>query len=223
MFKKILYVGAGTHVEPLVHFSDTKEFIFIDSRPLNEYGYNYYARYFYRPLFLTELKINLSKYNFNQYDKLQLTNLFTEINQEHLEASKLFFSDRKGLNLRSERSLIYYISTGFPQRYYDIEKNLREDLKDVDSVLVSGHNPHGIFVKDIKKPFYFIGYSGTVFPKNLDSCLNDDEDRNSIMSYILKNPRDVKSYVHITEDGKKSFFNSYEDFYKFHKSNLKVD
>ena len=223
MFKKILYIGAGSHVEPLEHFNDTKEFVFIDSRPLNEYGYSYYARYFYRPLFLTELKFNLLKYNFKIYDEIKLTNLYTEINKEYLESTKLYFSDKKGLNLRNERNLIYYVSTGFPKTYFEIEKHLKEDLKDVDTVLVSGHNPHYIFIKDIKKPFYFIGYSSTVFPKDYESCIKDEEDRYSVMSYILKNPQDVKSYVHVKHNGEKTFFYSYEAFYKFHKANLKED
>ena len=47
MFKKILYVGTGNHIEPVNHFSDTKEFIFIDSQPRNEYGHEYYYKPFY--------------------------------------------------------------------------------------------------------------------------------------------------------------------------------
>jgi hypothetical protein len=218
MFKKILYVGAGSHVDPLEHFYDTKEFIFVDSTPKNEYGYDYYTRYFYRPLFLTELKLNLLKYNFKIYDEIKLTNLYYEINKEYLESTKLYFSDKKGLNLRNERNLTYYISTGFPNTYYEIEKHIKQDLKDVNTVLVSGHNPNSVFVKDIEKPFYFIGYSTTVFPKDYESCFEDDED--SVMSYILKNPKDVKSYVHVKHSGEKTFFNSYDAFYKFHKANI---
>ena len=220
MFKKILYVGAGSHVEPLEHFSETKEFIFVDSRPKNEYGYDYYARYFYRPLFLTELKFNLLKYNFKIYDEIKLTNLYTEINKEYLESTKLYFSDKKGLNLRNERNLIYYISTGFPKTYYEVEKHLKEDLKEVDTVLISGHLPHGIFVKDIKKPFYFICYEDTVLPKNIE-CL-DEEDKYSIASYILNNPKDVKSYVHVKQNGEKTFFDQYDNFYNYHKSILSL-
>ena len=30
---KILYIGAGHNIEPVKHFSQTKEFIFVDSQP----------------------------------------------------------------------------------------------------------------------------------------------------------------------------------------------
>jgi hypothetical protein len=151
----------------------------------------------------------LLKYNFKIYDEIKLTNLYTEINKEYLESTKLYFSDKKGLNLRNERNLIYYISTGFPKTYYEVEKHLKEDLKEVDTVLISGHLPHGIFVKDIKKPFYFICYEDTVLPKNIESL--DEEDKYSIASYILNNPKDVKSYVHVKQNGEKTFFDQYKE------------
>ena len=37
-FNKILYVGCGTNIDIISHFSDTKQFIFVDTQPLSKYG-----------------------------------------------------------------------------------------------------------------------------------------------------------------------------------------
>ena len=44
MFTKILYIGAGKDINPIKYFPDTKQFVFIDSQPRNEYGFEYICR-----------------------------------------------------------------------------------------------------------------------------------------------------------------------------------
>ena len=213
MFTKILYVGAGKDINPIKYFPDTKQFVFIDSQPRNEYGFEYYYKPFYRHFFVNELKEKLSELNFKLFDEIRLTNNYEEINRDYLDATKLYFSDKKGFNLRNERTLTYYISTAIPRSYFDLEKYIKEDIKDCDTVLVAGHNPHSIFLRDIKKPFYFVGCENTYFPKNYNSC--EEDYLNTVLSYVLKYPLSVKKYVFMYENGDKKFFNTYEEFYNY--------
>ena len=39
---KILYIGTGCDIQPVTHFLQTKEFIFIDSQPRNEFDSFYH-------------------------------------------------------------------------------------------------------------------------------------------------------------------------------------
>ena len=55
-FKKLLYVGSGCHISPLHIFSDTKEFVFIDTKPRSEFDSpNSFVRGFYRQHFVSDL------------------------------------------------------------------------------------------------------------------------------------------------------------------------
>lgn len=35
--EKLLYIGSGLDIEPIIHFNDVKEFIFIDTLPRSEF------------------------------------------------------------------------------------------------------------------------------------------------------------------------------------------
>ena len=44
---KILYIGAGEHFDVINHFPDCNEFVLVDFKPMNDYGFDYYYRPFY--------------------------------------------------------------------------------------------------------------------------------------------------------------------------------
>jgi hypothetical protein len=220
MFEKILYFGACTHLEPISHFNKTKKFVFVDSQPRTEYGFEYYYRPFYRDTFLPRLFNKTKELNFNLIDTTKLTNNYEEINVPYLDPTLLYFSDKAGKNLRSERSLNYYISTGIPNDYY-MNKSLRNDIMECDSIIVSGYMPNSCVLQYIKKPFHFIGYENTYFPKDLEENILNREAAYSItsedvLSYILLYPEDVKSYTIVDNDGIKSTFNDYKNFYNLY-------
>ena len=207
MFSKILYIGAGLHTVVINHFENVNQFVFIDSQPRTEYGYRYYYRPFYRDIYdklINKLKDN----DFTLYDSIQLTNNFEEINKPHLESTKLCFK-----NTINNIKLNYYISTSMPYDYYDNEI-LQNEIKDCDTLIISGHYPHFIFTHDIKKPFHLILYSDTFYVQNLDKI--EDDDKNTIIEYILKYPQNIKSYTYVNSNtGDKNLFNTYTDFYNY--------
>ena len=86
---KILYIGAGEHFDVICHFPDCNEFVLVDSKPINDYGFEYYYRPFYRPNFVENITLQLKQFGFNLADSKILTNNFTEITKPFLESTKL--------------------------------------------------------------------------------------------------------------------------------------
>lgn len=198
---KILYIGAGVHTEIVKHFPNVNNFVLVDSKPRTEFGYEYYYRPFYRPDFIYDLISKLEYYKLNE--NIKLSNKYEEIDRDYLDSSLLSFR-------KDDIDLKYFISTGIPCDLYN--ERFENELRDCDTLLISGHNPNSIILDYIKKPFYFIGYSSTYFPKNLESY--EEDEYNSAIKYILQNPEMVKSYTYVDYDtGNKKTVYSYDEFY----------
>jgi hypothetical protein len=217
MFNKILYFGAGTHLEPIIHFSETSEFVFGDSMPRTEFGFNYYKREYYRKYFLSQLEHKITELKLTLCDRKVLTNNYSEINVSNLESECLYLSNFK-YNLRSTKNLSlknikYYISTALPYDLFD-NNELQHDIETCDSLLICGHHPNIKIIKYLKKPFNIIGYSNTWFPKNINELKEEDSSyEQNILTWITENPYFVKSYTAVNrENGEKYIFNNYKDF-----------
>jgi hypothetical protein len=228
LFNKILYIGTGLHTEVIDHFKNTNNFVFVDSQPRTEFGYDYYYRPFYRSNFILPLFEKLKSQNFfnfqtnNTADIITFSNHYEEINKPYLDSSCLFFYDKCGKNLRSERNLKYFISTAIPNNLYD-NTFLHNEIKSCNTVLVSGHHPHFKIVDYLATPLHFIGYSNTYFPKNLSSFLKEDsENENTFVAWMLENPSKILSYTHVDyETGDMKTFETYDDFYGEHNKEEK--
>ena len=63
---KILYIGAGCHIEPISHLINTNEFVFIDTQPRNEFDYVYtkFNNSLYKNNFINQLTTECSYYGF---------------------------------------------------------------------------------------------------------------------------------------------------------------
>ena len=63
---KILYIGAGCHIEPISHLINTNEFVFIDTQPRNEFYYVYtkFNNSLYKNNFINQLTTECSYYGF---------------------------------------------------------------------------------------------------------------------------------------------------------------
>lgn len=208
MLNKILYFGTGTHLEPILDFPQTSEFIMGDSLPRNSYGFDYYSKSHYSKYFLLELENKMNQMNLTLVGKKTLTNKFEEINVLNLESECLFLSNKKSLNIK------YYISTSLPHDLYD-NKELQTDIETCDTLLICGYNPNRKIIKYIKKPFNLIGYSSTYFPKNIEELIAKNlffED--DIITWIMENQHSIKSYIAVNrETGDKYYCRNYEDFY----------
>jgi hypothetical protein len=223
MQNKILYFGTGTYLEPILHFSDTNEFILGDSLPRNSHGFDYYSRTFYNKYFILQLEDKISKMNFKLISKKILTNKYEEINVPNIESECLFLTTA---NCKIPKNIKYYTSTSLPFDLYD-NILLQTDIETCDSLLICGYKPHIKIIKYIKKPFNLIGYSNTYFPKDIQEIIDENKNyKDDINYWIINNPHFIKSYIAVDrETGEKYFYKNYSQFYEklnLIKNDLKI-
>jgi hypothetical protein len=213
MSNKILYIGSGTHLEPITHFPETKEFIFVDGQPRTEFGCDYYYRGFYRKYFFLQLENKIKQLGLQITHRKLLSNKYEEINVPNLESECLFITNKK-YKLRSSPNIKYYISTSLPYDLYD-NYDLQSDIETCDSLLICGYHPKRTIIKYIKKPINLIGYSNTYFPTSIESLAKEDHDyEENIITWIIQNPHFIKSYIAVdSETGERNYYSNYMDFY----------
>jgi hypothetical protein len=194
-FNKILYVGCGTHLEVLLHFQDTKEFVFIDTQPLSEYDATIYYKPFYRPNFINIVLSKLRKLNFmiqsvTNLDKKYYKKIFTLKQKlyylfyrkpEYINPSLLTF-----YNIHTKQTIKYYVSTDIDNTNIS---ELHNDIKSCDTLLVSGYFPSINYLKYFTTPIKFIGYSNTCY--NIDK----DNSENNIIQYFYRNKDLIQQYI----------------------------
>lgn len=212
---QILYIGVNLHLEVLKDFSD-KDFILIDSLPLNEYGLDYYTRNFYCENFVDKLHDKFTELGFQLSYKNILTNNYEEINKKHLEATML-----KYINKTTNKYVHYYISTCIPLHLYNknIFSNktetilqLLEDIKQCDTLLICGHIPHYDIIQYLSSQITLIGYNSTVFPDiNNKNYIFDEEDK--LIVELVKNNRIINYIAVNKENCEKYSLQTYDKFY----------
>lgn len=193
---KILYIGAGCHIEPVIHFKQTKEFVFIDTQPRNEfdsYTINFIDRY-YRNNFLIKLINECTKFHFvlkscieidkQYYKKIiswkQYFYYMLRKKPEHINPTLLTF-----INNDTQQKIHYYISTNI---LFNVNHRLQQEIESCDGLIVSGFHPNKELLQYIKTPINFYGYTNTHY-----NIFCDDEKNNIIYHMHLK-PYNIKYY-----------------------------
>ena len=204
MFKKILYIGAGTDLLPLDIFPFFN-FVYIDSLPRNSYGYPYYYRGFYDRNFKQKVMTTLEAMSFYKTSEKIFSDLYSEINVANLESHCVsFYRDKNGQNNQNGQNINYYFSTGIPENIYDGNGNLNTDLcadiAECDTIMIKGHWPHKDVFKYMKTPIHFIGNEMTHFPENKMEILDTDIE--------------ILSFSYLNASNKLYTFSTYEEFYK---------
>jgi hypothetical protein len=207
---KILYIGVGEHFDVIEHFTDCNEFIFVDSRPINDYGYDYYYKPFYRSQFVATISESLKKLGFILEHSAILTNNFTEINRPYLESTKLTFTN-KNLITKENRHITYYISTSIPNHLQLID--LQNDIRSCNAILISGFHPANDILELLPTPHTFIGYSETVYPKPYEMT---SEPENYIDVIAKDTYQEIKEFILVNNiTGDKTTFSNYKAFYDY--------
>lgn len=222
MFNKILYVGAGCHIEPVRHFPNTKLFIFIDSQPRNEYD-NIHPKYhkkFYKKGFCHKLEKECAKYGFtfdhfsridSKYSKKIISwkqYIFESIPRDINPTLLVFF------NKRTKQTIRYYISTNIRR---NLNIRLYTEIKYCDALIVSGYYPEVEILDIFDKPKVFIGYTNTFYNINPKIHIYNKHYDNNVIYYLQCNPNKVyeyfdKFYVINKETGYIKICDSYENF-----------
>lgn len=188
-----MYIGAGLHLAPLVHFKDTSEFIFVDTLPRSEFDSKQIFRdYYYRHTFIKQLKEKCMSMGFLlQSDKeidenyhRQIMTLgqrlywFNVVKQTfpHINPSLLVF-----YNKDTNQILKYYVSTNLKFN------GLIDDLYHCDGIIISGHLPDSVLGQYMSQGMKLYGYTRTVY-------LSDERDDSTVVDVINENNFLISEY-----------------------------
>ena len=220
---KILYIGAGCHIEPVTHFKHTNDFVFIDTQPRNEFDlYTYhFSQFGYRTNFMRTLIDECAKYHFilksslemdNQYYKKiiswkQYFHFLFHKTPKHINPTLLVF-----VNHNTKQSIYYYISTNI---IFNMHPRLQQSIESCDGLIVSGYHPEKELLQYIKTPIHFYGYTNTYYMIGRSNFCN--EEKNNIIYWLHLNPYKIKyvfkDFFMVTKDNGTIFkCYDFEDF-----------
>lgn len=191
---KILCVGSGCNIKHVINFSETKEFVFIDSQPRikNENLYlepkfqkNEYVSDFVNNLLLTCLFNGFEFESKSVLDKNYHTKIISKKWQyiswikkipENINPTMLVF-----INKKTQQKIIYYISTNIN---FNINSNLRYDISSSDAIIVTEYFPEIILLEYFGSSKIFIGYSNI----NYQDSVTDKEVQNDVIYFLHNYP-----------------------------------
>ena len=141
--KKAIYIGAGMDTRPLFCFPEIKKWIYIDSRPNNEFGPKFNT-YFYDSYFMNDVVNCFDLINFNILDENEDFILF--------------------INYQTRQEVEYYINIYLPNSYLKI----KEKILGWDTLVVAGHIPSDCCMDSVTNeiPTTFIGFNDTYYGKD---------------------------------------------------------
>ena len=197
---KILYIGTGCDIQPVTHFLQTKEFIFIDSQPRNEFDsfYPKFQTHFYRSHFYSHLLESCRKYGFilestYEFDsdyhktimswKQKITHCFKKL-PDFINPTLLVFK-----NNITNQTINYYISTNIK---FNMKPILQLDIEDCDGIIISGHHPDIELLQYIKHPIDFFGYTGTCYTIENNNLYNVE--KQNIIYFLQTCTCNIKYY-----------------------------
>lgn len=205
--EKFLYIGSGLDIEPIVHFCDVKEFVFIDTLPRSEFdGYIFNGSLFYdgfyRHKFIDLLIEKISKYGFELVEKILLDQeYYLELLPQDIIGKKTIYTINNFLtnfpninpslmifiNKKTLQTIKYYISTNILVNMCD---KLKKDIIESTGMIISGYHPDKIILDYLSSPIKLYCYTSTCY------YLDDEEvdDFNNIIYWTFNNPDKVKTY-----------------------------
>jgi hypothetical protein len=158
--QKAVYIGAGIDIVPVLLFDTIDEYIYIDSQPFSEFGTQTYI-----------VKTNTSKHVsrderfFNDFSRGNfMENLINVMKQNYFIMVEK--NDDFLLFKNNKKTIKYYYSCAFPEY---ITKEMKDELKDCNVLILVGHDPHKDILKYIKLPTTIIASNNTVYrPDSID-------------------------------------------------------
>jgi hypothetical protein len=184
-YNKVLYIGAGTDLEPTDIFKNVKTFIYVDIEPsscknMNWKFWNKYGKS-YNSNFIQILIKTFQKYGFLLNSKIPETS-YVHIREEQKQNLIYFF------NAERNQEIYYYVNTSIPEDY----DKITDAIKNYTILYISGFFPNKIIMKDIKpdNPIIFAGVENNVYSKEYacEGTKINDEDPENIIAELHTNP-----------------------------------
>lgn len=222
---KILYIGTGLHIEPILDFPETKEFIFIDTQPRSEFDdYHKFDKNLYHTFYsLLRKKFRVLDFELDQtiildknYEKKYLS-IFQRMlygiikkRPKHLNPTLLVFNNKK-----TNQVVKYYISTNFT---LNKNKELYDNLKTADTLIISGYFPNVKLLDFFEIPKKLICYSETYYnysSETYNNCSSDDIDENHINPFLKeKKYFSICYFVDMKNNYKITEYKNYSEMFK---------
>lgn len=179
---KLLYIGAGYHIEPVTHFKHTKTFVFIDSQPRSDI-YTIQPKFNthdYKPYFVNDIISICQHYGFN-FDTYSILDkrYYKQIISKKWFYTSWFFKIPKDINptmlvfinKKTQQTLIYYISTNIK---FNMNKTLENDIATCDGIMVSQYFPEIDILRYFVRPKKFFGYTDTCYSIKKENLKEED-------------------------------------------------
>jgi hypothetical protein len=212
---KMMYIGAGLHLEPLsnINFRNVKEFIFVDTLPRSQFDNfvhkNKFEEIYYGKYFIDKLIENCEERNFElvvteELDKNYFTKIlsFTQRIKWLKRVKQTFPYICPTLiifyNKITHQYLKYYVSTNI---LFNMNNYLKNDLKTSNGLIISGYHPDIKLLQYIKKPINLYCYSETAYNIPQDEIDN----ANNIVALLFQNEYVFNNYfnnIYVCHDSK---------------------
>jgi len=187
---KILYVGAGHHLDPVVHFRETKEFLFIDTQPRSEFDSEcpQFHIGFYRKKFVDYLIDICEDFGFILESEYVIDNKYHQKVLSLKQQLYYFFDKTKIINptllvftnKTTNQTIKYYISTNIK---FNMTPILKQNIESCDGIIISGYHPCRELLNYFTNSKLFIGYTETCY-NIVDNNNITDEDKNNIIYFL---------------------------------------
>lgn len=203
----MLYVGAGTDINMVSIFPETKRFIFIDTLPRSEFD-NYTKEEppikWYRPEFLTELFQECAHHGFTLRD----SQVYPE-RHDTATRSELLYYYPSVLTFHSldGRQIEYYVSTNLSLPLIMEWGQLRNTLYQIRHIYVCGYFPHRNILSYLSSPLLcYIAHSYIDDPDIIENTIleafikiDHSQYRKMVAGLFLVHPSTYKIVPHPKE------------------------
>lgn len=183
---KILYLGSGLHIEPVLHFKKSKEFIFIDIEPRNEYDNGIFTTSCYNSHFYKNLIDKCKSYGFMLYQTCVIDKDFWKIILSFKQKT-LYLCNKLSsminptllifINPSTRQKIKYYISTNI---LYNMNAELKEDIESADIFIFHEYLSQTKILEYFNKPKVFVAYQNNVFNMN-------NHNEKTLASFLINN------------------------------------
>lgn len=190
-----LYIGAGTNTTPLINCHWIDRFTCMDSQPYSEYGILQSGR--------------IDAYGHDEYARPHfLPNLDDAYHQEGFHLTGLG-RDTMRCYSNQNKHVFYYYNTAIPNHH----SRVKLVFKDIDTIIVSGHDPDCIFLNYTLKRLTFVGIEGTSFDVHEDS-----RNSNGLVAKLHQgyNQCFFRNYIFVHQNGETKEFPFWDEFLNYY-------
>lgn len=195
-----VYIGAGTDVFPLTHCHWIQSLVCIDSQPYSKYG------------------VKQSGILCDGVDRFSRPGFEDVLDHVYYDVGFLLTAKGTG-NKRhytcNGRRIEYHVNTSIPDHHFAV----KEVFQNMDTLIVSGHDPDCIFLKYTTKRLIFIGMEGNSFEPDESKHSNTviQKLHHGAIQYFFK------AYWFVTKEGEIHEFSLWEDFVRFTSKSTHLD